>query len=143
MPEGLFDRGEGDHSSKETSSVSSSSRVFGSEDFWVARSYFSVVDVEGLKRRVGIKSLNVFLRIPDLDERACSSKYGDVAYYEVDFQAGLRFPMQPFIRELLGRLNLLPGQLAPNAWRTAVACIVKGPIPIRWTSFCIAINLIR
>ncbi len=59
-----------------------------------------------------------------MDERACLSKYGDVAYYEVDFQADLRFPMQPFIRELLGSLNLLPGQLAPNAWRTAVACMV-------------------
>ena len=126
LPEGLSDRGEGDHFLEETPSVSSSLRVFGFEDFWVAQSYFSIVDVEGLKRIRGRYQIskNVLLRIPDLDERAYSSKYGDVAFYEVDFQAGLWFPIQPFIRELLDCLNLLPGQLAPNAWRTAIACMV-------------------
>jgi hypothetical protein len=28
------------------------------------------------------------------------------------------------MRELLARLNLSPGQFAPNAWRTVVACMV-------------------
>ena len=28
------------------------------------------------------------------------------------------------MRELLAHLNLSPGQLAPNAWRTVVACMV-------------------
>jgi hypothetical protein len=59
-----------------------------------------------------------------LDERACSSKFDDVAFYEADFNAGLRFPMQPFMRELLDRLCLSPGQLAPNAWRTAISCML-------------------
>jgi hypothetical protein len=59
-----------------------------------------------------------------LDERACSSKFDDVAFYEADFKAKLRFPMQPFMREQLDRLCLSPGQLAPNAWWTAIACIV-------------------
>jgi hypothetical protein len=47
-------------------------------------------------------------------------EYGDVAFYEADFNAGVRFPLQPLMRELLDRLNLSPGQLAPNAWRTVV-----------------------
>jgi hypothetical protein len=126
LPEGLSNRDESDHSSKETPSISSSSKVVGSEDSWVARSYFSIVDVEGLekyRRRYQIPE-DIVLRIPDPDERACSSKYGDVAFYETDFRVGLRFPMQPFIRELLGRLNLSPGQLATNAYRTAIACMV-------------------
>jgi hypothetical protein len=57
----------------------------------------------------------IALHIPDLDERACSSKFDDVAFYEADFQAGLRFLMQPFIRELLDRVCFSLGQLAPNA----------------------------
>ena len=52
------------------------------------------------------------------------SKYDDVAFYEVDFNAGLRFPLQPFMKELLDRLHLSPGQLAPNAWRMAISCMV-------------------
>uniref|UniRef100_A0A2N9JBV7 Uncharacterized protein n=1 Tax=Fagus sylvatica TaxID=28930 RepID=A0A2N9JBV7_FAGSY len=67
---------------------------------------------------------DVVLRIPESDEVACSSKYGDVAFYEADFNAGVRFPLQPLMRELLDRLNLSPGQLASNAWRTVVGCMV-------------------
>ena len=76
-----------------------------------------VVNVEGLdkyRRRYQIPE-DVFLRIPESDEVACSSKYDDVAFYEADFNAGVRFPLQPLMRELLDRLNLSPGQLAPNA----------------------------
>ena len=85
-----------------------------------------VVDVEGLdkyRRKYQIPE-DVVLRIPESDEVACSSKYGDVAFYEADFNAGMRFPLQPLMRELLDRLNLSPGQLAPNAWRTVVGCMV-------------------
>ncbi len=127
LPEGLSDRGEDSRSSEETPSISGSSRVVGPEESWIAQSYlFIVVDVEGLdKYRRPFQILeDVVLRIPDLDEIASSSKYGDVAFYEADFKAGLRFPLQPLMRELLDRLNLSPAQLAPNAWRTVVASMV-------------------
>jgi hypothetical protein len=127
LPEGLSDRGEDNRPSDETLSVSGSSKVVGPEESWIARSYLSkVVDVEGLdkyRRRYQIPE-DVVLRIPNSDEIACSSKYGDVVFYEADFNAGVRFPLQPLMRELLDRLNLSPGQLAPNAWRTVVACMV-------------------
>jgi hypothetical protein len=127
LPEGLSDRGEDSRSQEEAPSVSGSSRVVGPDDSWIARSYLSkVVDIEGLdkyRRRYQIPE-DVVLRIPESDEVACSSKYGDVAFYEADFNAGVRFPLQPLMRELLACLNISPGQLAPNAWRTVVACMV-------------------
>ena len=121
LPEGLSEMGEGSCSQEETPSISGSTRVVGPDDSWIARSYLSkVVDVEGLdkyRRRYQIPK-DVVLWIPESDEVACSSKYGDVAFYEADFNAGVRFPLQPLMRELLGCLNLSPSQLAPNAWRT-------------------------
>uniref|UniRef100_A0A2N9ESR4 Uncharacterized protein n=1 Tax=Fagus sylvatica TaxID=28930 RepID=A0A2N9ESR4_FAGSY len=127
LPEGLSDRGEDSHSTEDTPSVSGSSRAVGPDDSWIARSYLSkVVDVEGLDKlrsRYQIPE-DVVLRIPQSDEVACSSRFGDVAFYEADFNAGVRFPMQPLMRELLDRLNLAPGQLAPNAWRTVVGSMV-------------------
>ncbi len=126
LPEGLSDRGD-TRSSGETPSVSGSSRAVGPDDSWVARSYLSkVVDVDGLDRYRSKFQIpeDVVLRIPESDEVACSSRYGDVAFYEADFNAGVRFPMQPLMRELLDRLNLAPGQLAPNSWRTVVGSMV-------------------
>uniref|UniRef100_A0A2N9EPN1 Uncharacterized protein n=1 Tax=Fagus sylvatica TaxID=28930 RepID=A0A2N9EPN1_FAGSY len=118
---------EDSHSTEDTPSVSGSSRAVGPDDSWIARSYLSkVVDVEGLDKlrsRYQIPE-DVVLRIPESDEVACSSRFGDVAFYEADFNAGVRFPMQPLMRELLDRLNLAPGQLAPNAWRTVVGSMV-------------------
>ena len=65
------------------------------------------------------------MRILDPDERACCPKYeGDVAFYEADLRAGLRFPIQPFVRELLDFLSLAPGQVNPNCWRTIISCMV-------------------
>uniref|UniRef100_A0A2N9GRK0 Transposase (putative) gypsy type domain-containing protein n=1 Tax=Fagus sylvatica TaxID=28930 RepID=A0A2N9GRK0_FAGSY len=60
-----------------------------------------------------------------MPRRACCPKYeGDVAFYEADFKAGLRFPVQPFVRELLDYLSLAPGQINPNGWRTIISCMV-------------------
>ncbi len=127
LPKGLSDGDEGSRSPEETSSVSGSSRAVGPGDSWIARSYLSkVVDIEGLdryRRRYQIPE-DVVLRILESDEVACLLKYGDVAFYEVDFNVGVRFPLQPLMKELLDCLNLSPGQLAPNAWWTVVACMV-------------------
>jgi hypothetical protein len=127
LPEGLSDRDEGSRSRRKPRQSLARQGLSGPDDSWIARSYLSkVVDVEGLdkyRRRYQIPE-DVVLRIPESDEVACSSKYGDVAFYEADFNAGVRFPLQPLMRELLDRLNLAPGQLAPNAWRTVVGCMV-------------------
>uniref|UniRef100_A0A2N9GQ91 Transposase (putative) gypsy type domain-containing protein n=1 Tax=Fagus sylvatica TaxID=28930 RepID=A0A2N9GQ91_FAGSY len=95
---------------------------------WKALSFFSKIrrddDIDRIRRRYQIPD-DVVLRIPDTDERACCPKYeGDVAFYEADLRAGLRFPIQPFVRELLDYLSLAPGQINPNGWRTIISCMV-------------------
>jgi hypothetical protein len=131
LPEGLSDespgrvtKGDSSEAVPSTSGTRQSTRV---DRSWKALSYFSKVtqdDIDRMRRRYQIPD-DVVLRIPDFDERACSPKYeGDVTFYEADLRAGLRFPMQPFVRELLDFLGLAPGQVNPNGWRTIISCMV-------------------
>uniref|UniRef100_A0A2N9H5N7 Transposase (putative) gypsy type domain-containing protein n=1 Tax=Fagus sylvatica TaxID=28930 RepID=A0A2N9H5N7_FAGSY len=131
LPEGLSDESPGrvtrENSSEAAPSTSGARQSGWVDRSWKALSYFSSVtqdDIDRIRRRYQIPD-DVVLRIPDSDERACCPKYvGDVAFYEADLKAGLRFPMQPFVRELLDFLGLAPGQVNPNGWRTIIACMV-------------------
>ena len=125
--EGLSDESAGGMT-REGSSEAVPSTAGSRQSTWVDRSwkalfYFSRVtqdDIDRMRRRYQIPD-DVVLRIPDSDERACCPKYeGDVAFYEADLRAGLRFPVQPFVRELLDFLGLALGQVNPNGWRTIV-----------------------
>ena len=127
LPEGLSSSGRenGEVSSEATTSMQVSSRPTRLPKRWVAYSYVSRINVESLKQiRTRYQILeDVVIRIPNLDERACS-QVEDVAFYEVTMTAELRFPVQPFIRELLDFLSLAPGQVAPNGWRVIIAFMV-------------------
>ena len=46
-----------------------------------------------------------------------------MSFYEATFSCGLHFPVHPFIMQLLSALNVTPGQLFPNVWRTIIGCI--------------------
>ena len=65
----------------------------------------------------------VRVRLPQEEERACHFSPGEVCFYEAAFLCGLRFPVHPFIMELLDRFGIAPGQLMPNSWRIVVNCI--------------------
>uniref|UniRef100_A0A2N9G3V7 Transposase (putative) gypsy type domain-containing protein n=1 Tax=Fagus sylvatica TaxID=28930 RepID=A0A2N9G3V7_FAGSY len=131
LPEGLSDESNGgvtrEVSSEAVPSTSGSRPLPRVDRSWKAMSYFSKFrqdDVDRIRRRYQIPD-DVVIRIPDPDERACCPKYeGDVAFYEADLRAGLRFPIQPFVRELLDFLSLAPGQVNPNGWRTIISCMV-------------------
>ena len=41
--------------------------------------------------------------------------HGEVSFYDATFSYGLRFPIHPFIMQLLDVLNVTPRQLIPNA----------------------------
>jgi hypothetical protein len=131
LPKGLFDgfleKEVREVSPEATPSTSGSRHVSRVNRSRKAMSYFSQIDQEDINRmRTRYQILDdVVLRIPDLDERACYPKYeGDVAFYEVEFQAGIHFPLQPFVRELLDYLSLAPGQVTLNGWRTIISCMV-------------------
>ena len=47
----------------------------------------------------------------------------EVCFYEATFLSGLRFPVHPFIRELLHHLGIAPGQLMPNSWQIIISCM--------------------
>uniref|UniRef100_A0A2N9INU5 Transposase (putative) gypsy type domain-containing protein n=1 Tax=Fagus sylvatica TaxID=28930 RepID=A0A2N9INU5_FAGSY len=131
LPEGLSDDSAGrearEVSSEAIPSMSGSCQTPRVDRSWKALSFFSKIkqdDIDRIRRRYQIPD-DVVLRIPDFDERACCPKYeGDVAFYEADLRASLRFPIQPFVRELLDFLSLAPGQVNPNGWRTIISCMV-------------------
>ena len=61
--------------------------------------------------------------LPSEEDQACHFFLGEVCFYEVAFLCGLRFPVHPFIMELLGHFGIAPGQLMPNSWRIVVSCM--------------------
>ena len=54
--------------------------------------------------------------LPRKGEKACAFTHEEVCFYKAAFSCSLRFPVHPFIMELLHCLNLAPGQLMPNSW---------------------------
>ncbi|GFY88419.1 hypothetical protein Acr_06g0003590 [Actinidia rufa] len=57
-------------------------------------------------------------------ETILSARQGEVAFYEAAFQAGLRLPIHPTIREILVHYKICPAQLSPNAWRSVICSLV-------------------
>ena len=57
---------------------------------------------------------------PGDEDRACHFFPGEICFYEATFSCGLRFPVHPFIMELLDHFGIALGQLMPNSWRIVV-----------------------
>ena len=65
----------------------------------------------------------VRVHLPSKGEWACNLFPGKVCFYESSFSCGLRFPVHPFLIELLDYFSIAPGQLMPNSWRIVVSCM--------------------
>ncbi|KAK9991956.1 hypothetical protein SO802_026941 [Lithocarpus litseifolius] len=63
----------------------------------------------------------VRIRLPREEDRACHFLLGEVCFYEAAFQCGLRFPIHPFLMELLDSFGIAPTQLMPNSWRIVIS----------------------
>ena len=61
--------------------------------------------------------------LPSEEDRACHFFLREVCFYESAFVCGLRFPVHPFLMELLDRFGIAPRQLMPNSWRILVSCM--------------------
>ena len=60
---------------------------------------------------------------PNNEDQACHFFPGEVCFYKAAFTCGLRFPVHPYIMELLGYFGITLGQLMPNSWRIVVNCM--------------------
>lgn len=58
--------------------------------------------------------------LPNDDEKACAFILDEVYFYKASFVNGLRFPIHPFIMELLHHLQIASGQLVPNSRRLII-----------------------
>ena len=47
-----------------------------------------------------------------------------VCFFEAAFENGLRFPLHPFIKNVLQHFNICPSQLSPNFWGVLVVFLV-------------------
>ena len=61
---------------------------------------------------------------PDFLTRYVTSVLGMVCFFEVAFDNGLRFPLHPFIKQVLQHFHICPSQLAPNGWGILVGLLV-------------------
>ena len=53
--------------------------------------------------------------LPSEEDQACHFFPGEACFYEAVFLCELRFPVYPFIMELLGHFGIALGQLMPNS----------------------------
>ena len=65
----------------------------------------------------------VSVRLPSKEEWACNFIPGEVCFYKSSFACGLRFPVHPFLMELLDHFGIAPKQLMPNSGRIVVSCM--------------------
>ena len=63
------------------------------------------------------------IRLPYPDEKACAFNPGEVCFYKAAFLSGLKFPVHPFVMELLHHLGIAPRKLMPNSWRIIISCM--------------------
>ena len=114
-----------------TSAPSSTPLSFHPSAFATPRSFHALKEKCSLKIEFFSKFRDRFqfpnetrARFPRKGEKACTFAHGEVCFYEAAFLCGLRFPIHPFIMELLHYLNLALEQLMPNSWRIVISCMV-------------------
>ncbi|GFY95598.1 hypothetical protein Acr_10g0009830 [Actinidia rufa] len=95
-------------------------------------------ELDRLRKSCSIPS-RIHIRLPEADKTIAFTRLGEVAFYEVLFQDGLRLPIHATIRRILVYYNICPTQLAPNAWRSIVDVVVLW----RFHKFVVSLNEFR
>nr|XP_023918289.1 alpha-N-acetylglucosaminidase-like [Quercus suber] len=96
----------------------------------VVRAFHALEEVCGLDAETTSRFKDRFqfpervrVRRPSDEDRACHFFPGEVCFYKAAFTCGLRFPVHPFLMELLNHFGIVLGQLMPNSWRIVVNCM--------------------
>ena len=94
------------------------------------RAFYAFEEVCGLDADTVARFKDIFqfpervrVRQPNNEDRACHFFPSEICFYEAAFSCGLRFPVRPFIIELLDHFGIAPRQLMPNSWRIVVNCM--------------------
>ncbi|KAL2503833.1 Uncharacterized protein Adt_19454 [Abeliophyllum distichum] len=64
--------------------------------------------------------LDVELKLPGPNERACFPREGCTALHLNAFVSGMRLPLHPMLRRILRAYSLAPTQVSPNGWSQMV-----------------------
>jgi hypothetical protein len=80
-------------------------------------------DVERIQRTYRVPS-EVVIRIPKDGEPVMPCKDGETIVYEEMLKVGMSVPFHPFMRELLAKMPLSPGQTKSNRWCFIVSCCI-------------------
>ena len=73
-------------------------------------------DLEWFRRRFHI-SADYSLSVTDKKAHEPYTGFEKLVVYKDQMEGGLRFPLDPFVKLLLNRYNIAPGQLHPNSYR--------------------------
>lgn len=66
---------------------------------------------------------NIRMTVPSLDDRILSPRSRCIAFYEDGFDAGVRFLLHPFIKNVLDFYKVTPIQFSPNDFRVIISFI--------------------
>ena len=78
-------------------------------------SVMTLADLEKLRSLCFIQE-EFGLTLASTNDRICFPPASSVRVYEEAMKAGLRFPLHPFIKRVLGRFSLCLAQIVPNSW---------------------------
>ena len=82
----------------------------------IFRSKVDLSMLDWFRRRFDIPSEYILQITKDKAHESCSSGKGVVVYQD-QLEAGLRFPLDPFVKLFLNAYGIAPGQLHPNSYR--------------------------
>ncbi|KAM7526203.1 hypothetical protein LguiA_016105 [Lonicera macranthoides] len=80
-------------------------------------------DIPTFKKKYQILD-SVKIRALGPKKRACYYRPGEVYFYKVAFEHGLRFPIDDYVRELLVTMNLAPAQVSPIMWSCLIGTML-------------------
>lgn len=82
-----------------------------------------MLDLERL-RIIFIVPKEIKLIVPSLEDNVMFSPPGCVTFYEDAFDARIRFPLHPFIKNILDFYMVTPTQFSPNGFRFIISFIL-------------------